>query len=184
MDRRESLVLLGTLLFAPGCLDAGGTTRTDGGTPSSTDCETVQRPEPDAPDEDAEDAIEPVPYPDPPASSSESDVAAYVEAFERAYRRNALFERWGERLVGFGLSSHGVSTADADGGTRATFEYNYWENVEDEHGDGVIHGDSPMLRVVYYVDESGAWRAEDESPADEGSTPDARAAGDPVACFE
>lgn len=111
-------------------------------------------------------------------------MGAYVESFERAYRRNVLVRRWDDRLLDFGVGVHGVTTDDVDGGTKALIEHAYWENVEAQGGDGVVHGDSPITRVAYYVDESGAWRGPDEEPVDEESAPDPREVGEPVACFE
>lgn len=190
MHRRDVLVLVGAAL-ATGCLDVSDPAATDdgmdptgeGATTPTGHCEEADRPEPDPPGEDADEAVEPAAYPDPPDSLADADVRAYVKEFERAYRRNELVERWGKRLVGFGMGSTGVSTEAVDDGVEALVEYVYWEEVEEKHGDGIVHGDSPILRVAYYVDGTGAWRAEDEAPADTETVPDPRAEGDRVACF-
>ncbi|USZ67803.1 hypothetical protein NGM10_13840 [Halorussus salilacus] len=146
----------------------------------------ADRPDPDPPDEDAEDAVEPTAYPTRPDSlADEDEVAEYVEAYERAYRRNALVEEWGDDLTRQTTSVRDVRTDDApEGAAVVRVRYTYSETVEQPEGTE-MHGDSPTVFASYYVDESVVVRAEDTGPRDDEDAldPDPWETGEPVECF-
>ncbi len=133
-----------------------------------------------------------VPYPDPPATVDESDVVAFVDAFEEAYvTHNVLCN---------GLSGH-VLRVRYDSRERETFDW--YEDVTVVfllRAGGATHGldangheweaDLPYEGVVYAVDQTGAARTpfddvhELEPDEFESHAPDPLEEGMLVAAFE
>ncbi|QLG60648.1 hypothetical protein [Halorarum salinum] len=167
-------------------LSREGTSFEDRDEPPDYDCETADRPEPDAPDTSAEEAVEPTSYPDPLDSFDDDDsTVEYVEAYERAYRRNTLVAEWGARLTQFFVGIEGTKSFSSPGNAALVrIQYHYSETVE--RSGGTVIGDSPTIFVTYYLDQSVLIRAESsDRPEDLAALdPDPWLAGDPVECFE
>lgn len=197
-SRRRTLALTGTALISlAGCLGDPLAGSSDGArtTPPEYDCATADRPEPDELDADSSDtestdedagAVEPTAYPTRPASLSDDEEAAeYVQAYERAYRRNALVERWGDDLTEQSTWIEGVRTYDApEGAAVVRVQYTYSETVEESDGTEII-GDSPTVYASYYVDDSVVIRAVDTGLRDDERAldPDPWETGEPLECF-
>lgn len=179
MRRRALLLSAAALAPAAGCAGAGFR----GSDAPEYDCSRASRPEPPAPDDS--DAVRPAAYPDPPADpGDDTQVTAYVEDYEAAYRRNLLVQRWRGNMTSFGFSTSATWTADARSeagvaGVEYTF---YYETGRPE--ETVVHADSAYHTTVYYVDGSVALRAHREGSRTRGDVPDPREDGHEVACYE
>lgn len=167
-------------------ISEGGTSFEGRDEPPEYDCETADRPEPDAPDASEEEAVEPLSYPDPLDSfDDDTTTIEYVEAYERAYRRNTLVAEWGAQLIQFSMGIEGTKRFDSPvDAALVRIQYHYSETVE--QSDGTVVGDSPTIFVTYYLDQSVVIRAESsDRPEDlDALDPDPWLAGNPVECFE
>lgn len=164
MHRRRVLALVATAPLLAGC-NSASTTGEDSllgerERPSPSDLQTATRPPATEPPDPMEDTVSPLSYPDRPTSYTTESVAAFVEEYERAYRRNGLLADHGRSLIAQMSAFHWTHTlaADDDAGVGRA-QYAYSESVE--QADGVVVGDSPILAVTYYVDDSVVVRAQD-----------------------
>lgn len=186
MERRRVLFTSGTCLggLLGGCL---GVSRVTGRGPPEYDCSVARRPPPPT-DSDEENPSENVSYPQRPASLSDTTaVIEYVKQYERAYRRNALRAKYGEKLVDVGYSVNEEWTHEAPKGAAVVRLLYFYSFKYSEHAETPVevHGDSGPTYVSYYIDGSVVIRAvdsgfhEDESELD----PDPWEEGTPVDCF-
>lgn len=199
MDRRSFLCAaaavplgLGGCLGSPrGATDPTAATETASATPTETptattaatervppDCEDPSRPEP----ETGSDSVEPATYPSRAESpANEAAVADYVQAYEAAYRRNALLEEHGGRLdnvqIGIGEPRFFESPP---GSVIARVSYRYGYRV------GSTHADSTTTHASYYVDDAVVVRAGRAGPLEDESelVPDPLANGTVLECLE
>jgi hypothetical protein len=126
--------------------------------PSPEQLPTAARPPATEPPNATEDTNEPLSYPDNPASYTAEAVGEFVEAYERAYRRNDLLDEYGSALAGQGLYPNGVETlAVTEGAGVGRIQYTYSATVK--QADGYVIDDSVVYLVTYYVDESVVVRA-------------------------
>lgn len=126
--------------------------------PSSDNLPTVDRLPATEPPNATDDTIQPLSYPDKPAAYTAESVAEFVEAYERAYRRNSLLNDHGSVLIAQGLYSNGAETlAVTEGAGIGRIQYTYSASIEET--DRVIVEDSVSYLVTYYVDESVVVRA-------------------------
>jgi len=161
----------------------------------SFDCQSVTRPEPDAPVDDA--ALAPQPYPSPPlertpdaedtASLAVDQTTEYVLAFERAYRQNAFLARYGSAARTFELRPKNQrttaleSTSDVDA-VMVALRYDLTTGTQQS-----VTGprDQWDVHIVYYVDENILLRAQYDGVSETLTfEPDPRAQGTLVACFD
>ncbi|MXV62872.1 hypothetical protein GS429_12505 [Natronorubrum sp. JWXQ-INN-674] len=187
-----------------GCFDAQFTGADTPSEPNAVsgehyDCDDVDRPEPDMPTRDR--GLERASYPDRPDAVVETG-DEYALEFERAYRQNALLERYGSetRAFDFQLEASRIdvveselSAADSEAEEESTRDSESEANAvlvsmlydlttETQQLPKSTERDT---RVTYYLDETVVLRARYHGLADEPSfDPDPRTAGDPVACFE
>lgn len=199
MQRRS--VLLGAALTASGfagCISAvrdapeataappaPGNSSTDVPTASPTitgpeppGCDDPDRPEPGS----GSEVVEPASYPnEPPSLADDEAVAAYVRAYEEAYRRNDLIEQHGNELRDVQIGVGEPRFYESPPGSRiARTTYTYGYTV------GSTIADSPNTHVSYYVDNSVVVRAEHVGVLDdEGELePDPLVDGEVLECFD
>jgi hypothetical protein len=207
--RRAVLSALGTALpvALAGCL---GDTRpddpaTDDGSPdeSPTDdppgtttprgrpevnCATAARP-PETAIGDAETPSDASRYPERPDSlADESAVETYLTEYERAYRRNALAEAYGDELTTAGVPLGSTRFFDAEAGSavvRVRYQY-YYEYADDPDTTAVIHADSATTYATYYLDDRVLVRAETTGRLGDESVllPDPWESGAAVQCWD
>ena len=167
MQRRRYLWLLTTTPILAGCLSdfsSGEEIRGEPVPPSGDDLETAPRPFAEEPSNVTDETVSPKEYPDKPTSYNDGAVVEFVEAHERAYRRNTLLNRFGGNLVShrsYWDWTESLETTENAGVGRC--QYNYSE-TQRENGEEII-GDSPNIVVTYYVDDSMIVRAEDMGSA-------------------
>lgn len=138
----------------------------------SIDCDRARRPDPEA---DEADAVEAIAYPDPPGARA--DALEWAAEHERAYVRNQqLAEHDVEQWHGLGVRES--ETRDHRSGTVVRVAYTYGMLA-----DGIFV-DSALETAAYYVDDRGALRAHAAGGAGElASDVDPVADGRPVVCF-
>ncbi|QLG28046.1 hypothetical protein HUG10_10980 [Halorarum halophilum] len=153
--------------------------------PPEYDCDTAERPEPDALDTSDEDAVEPVSYPAPLDSTANQDtVVTYIKEYEQAYRRNESVSRWEAQLDQFSMGFSDTRVYDSPvNAALVRVQYQYGETIE-QSGE-VVYADSPIIFVTYYVDQSVVIRAESGRTPEDPDTlyPDPWLEGNPVQCF-
>lgn len=202
MRRRALLVLLGASVSPSlgGCLggmttsgsarnssatERAGTPTVDRSEPPTDDCETATQPDPTPPGTDATTAVAPISYPSPPDSPTDPDaVTDYVQAFERAYRRNVLVQQEREDLVRFTFALQETRTYDVPVEAAVVrVQYQYSWTVEEDGRMSIA--DSPNIFATYYVDRSVVLRAVDSGIRDDPDAldPDPWQSGHPVACL-
>lgn len=202
--RRALLATLGAAVPAAlaGCLagtpgDDGSTddtAQTDDSTGDGTprgrpevDCTRAARP-PETAIGDAETPSDNSRYPERPESlSDESAVETYLTAYERAYRRNALAEQYGDELTTAGVPLGSTQWFDSREGSavvRVRYQY-YYEYSSDPETTAVVHADSATTYATYYLDDRVLVRAEASGMLDDESAlrPDPWG-GEPVECWE
>jgi hypothetical protein len=174
MRRRSLLATLPVALSGCTAFDGAGSTATETDTsterpPVSIDCEAAERPPATA---DDADAVEPRPYPDPPADGSVTDWA--VE-HERAYVTNRLLaEETLASVTAIGVEAR--TTEPRPDGMVVRFLYSYGYSTDE------FVADSPAVTAAYYVDGRGALRATDAGGGFAADL-DPAAEGTPVVCF-
>jgi hypothetical protein len=145
-----------------------------GGTP--TEC----REPGDTPVDPVRESVDPSDYPDRPATWNESSVEAYVTAYERAYSRNDALRRK-TRQVTVSVSDVSVETTDAGYRVRLVSRTNTWYGGTGEGTETatVVHGDGPLVPVLYEIRDDRLTRAE-------GGYEDTPTAGETraVACWD
>lgn len=162
------------------------------------DCDSITRPEPDAPADD--DALEPRPYPEPPtatdAGGSRSDrsppslvdeAVEYTTEFERAYRQNAFLARYRSATRTFELRRKDSRTAAIGSSTNAeaVMVAILYDLTTGTQQSATGPRDEWDIRVTYYVDANVALRARYGGVADTlALEPDPRTRGELVACFD
>lgn len=170
MDRRRFLSLVALSPMVAGCSVLAPSTSTPTTTedtilgkpspPPVGELRTDTRPPAEEPTGVTSETVPPMEYPTKPTVYDEGSVKAFVESHERAYRRNALLDRWGNALVSHDYSwDWTVSLAtDGDAGVgRCQYRYS---TREQRDGTDVL-GDSPTYVVTYFVSDSTIVRAED-----------------------
>lgn len=156
------------------------------------DCSDVDRPDPDELASEDGAALEPLAYPERPSSLA-SDGDGYVVEFERAYRRNALLEEYGDDARGFEFTATDweltvVEPDDPEAGANGSREVDpvmvaVVYDLSTETTVGTY--DEWDVRVTYYVDEHVVLRSRYDGIASGAAfDPDPRTTGDPVACSE
>lgn len=164
MKRRHFLFFAATSPFFAGCnilSQSGGFLLGKTGPPSREDLESAPRPPAEAPPGATEETVSPREYPSTPSSFDADAVERFVESHERAYRSNALLERFGGDLVSYAPDwdwTVSLDTNDDAGVGRCSYRYS--DRVDQGDGSEAI-GDSPTIVVTYYVDDSMIVRAED-----------------------
>ena len=224
--RRTLLATLGSALSVAlaGCLT--GTPGDDGQTddaraaesttaPTTTprgrpdvDCASAFRP-PETTIGDAETPSDASLYPERPESlSDESAVETFLTEYERAYRRNALAEQYGDGLTAVGVPLGATRWFDSREGAavvRVRYEYYYGYTSSQEDGDDsgqetatvaqddsgqetatVAQADSATTYATYYLDDRVLVRAERSGILDDESVlrPDPWVVGRAVECWE
>lgn len=130
------------------------------GPPSGEDLESARRPAAKEPPDATDDTVEPKEYPTKPTSFNDETIEAFVESHERAYRHNAILDRWGSDVVTIGFRVFWATTlASKEEAGVGKCEYKY--NFTEKEGDQYVVTDSATMEVTYYVDGSMIVRAED-----------------------
>lgn len=160
-------------------------------------CSDVTRPNPDTVPDDA--ALEPRAYPSlpvgadgdrPPSDRGSSLVARVTRSvveFERAYRRNAFLERYGAaaRTVTLRLTDHRAAPVESAADANAVLVALLYDLTTATRYSTAGPRDEWDIRVTYYVDENGAFRAQYDGIAETlAFEPDPRTQGTLVACVD
>lgn len=152
------------------------------------DCERASRP-PETPIGDAETPTDASQYPERPESlSDDSTVETYLTTYERAYRRNALADQYGDELTTAGVPLGATRHFDSREGSavvRVRYQY-YYEYSSDPETTAVVHADSATTYATYYLDDRVLVRAEASGMLDDESVlrPDPWDSGAVVECWE
>lgn len=153
----------------------------------AVDCATADRPAA-APIGDAETPTDASRYPERPDSlSDESAVETYLTEYERAYRRNALAEQFGDELttagVPLGATRH-FDSRDGSAVVRVRYQF-YYEYADDPNTTATIHADSATTYATYYLDDRVLVRAASSGRLDDESVlrPDPWEHGEVVECW-
>lgn len=162
MDRRRFLAAAAGGLLA-GCSSQS----TEGETllerpipPPREDLDTAPRPPAEAPPDARDDTVDPRQYPSKPTEYDEATLENFVESHEKAYRRNAVLDRWGGDVVQMSFNRFWTATlATKDGAGVGKCEYKY-SYLEDDGEGPKVASDSTFWEVSYYVDDSTIVRAE------------------------
>jgi len=174
----------GTQSQTPSETESDTSTQTVAETPVY-DCADADRPPEPSSDEDPPGENERYIYPQRPESlSDESKVLSYVEAYERAYRLNDLYDQYGTDLDHASIFVYDTWTHEApEGAAIARLNCPYSHGYT--QGDDQIEADSPTIYSSYYIDDAVVLRAsvtghrEDESKL----VPDPMERGRPMECF-
>ncbi|WP_049924505.1 hypothetical protein [Halopiger djelfimassiliensis] len=122
--------------------------------PAEYDCGDRTRPPADQ-DPSSEDAP-PLEYPSIPSSLSDTSVTEYASKFERAYMRNKLVKKYGDRLLSSPGSSSGTVLATDLEGYYVEVDYYMSYSVASEDGEEV--SDGPQSLSVYYITPEAVFR--------------------------
>lgn len=157
--------VLALLLVTPGCASIASPTST--GTPSATPTATpvTDLPGPDcltdsAPRPGVVEGVEPLAYPEPPATVNRSTIGRYVAAVERAYYHNHLLAEE-ERDDGMNLTDVSAYAEVENVTRRDEYVVRLSVSAATNYADG-IHGDH-WPSVAYRVNETTLLRGSGEN---------------------
>lgn len=173
MYRRRVLAVLAPALLLAGCNSesadgpTGESTTTNGERtvlderepPSPERLPSAVRPAAEEPPNASDDTVAPIGYPERPESYTDESVGAFVESYERAYRRNGLLAEYGGSLIDQGTAVDWVRTLDATT-TAGVGQLQYRYSATIDEGEEIVVSDSPTVVATYYVDDSVVARAE------------------------
>lgn len=169
MRRRRFLGVVASTPFVAGCsgiLQSGNGVLDDRGPPPRGQLRTQARPPAERPVDATEDTVESLQYPTKPPTYDDQSVQTFVEAHERAYRRNELLDQYGGSFLSHSFDFAWTATIDTSGQAGVgRCQYTFTTRLED--GDDVVVGDSATNVVTYYVDDAMVVRARGTGEADQ-----------------